>query len=93
MEILDYREVMEARRWQAQFKCPSCGNWILTSNLEVYKDDDGNKVAEAVDTMCKTKTSGQMPCGEQLGTVTFPNWKYSTPVVWKKPEVASVVTD
>lgn len=89
MEATDYREVMVAGRYQAQFKCPGCGGWILTENLEVHREQHGKgenatftKVAVAADVICTAKSAGQPPCGEEIGTVTFPNWKYSTPVKW-----------
>lgn len=89
MQATVYREVMVGGRYQAQFKCPGCGGWVLTDNLEVHREQSGTgknlsfeKVAVAADVFCTSKTAGKPPCGEDIGDVIFRNWKYSTPVKW-----------
>ena len=85
IEIADYRATMSEGQYQANFKCPKCHNWCLTTNLEVYKNREGNKEAEALDVICSNKAAGMPPCGSEIGTVVFLNWRYSAPVTWKTP--------
>lgn len=78
LEKSQYRAAMVEKRYQAQIMCPACNNWVLTQNLEVFKDKDGNRVADAVDVIC-----AQSGCGNLIGTVVLKDWPYSAPVKWR----------
>jgi hypothetical protein len=88
LEPIGYRAAMVEKMYQAQVMCPGCNNWVLTTNLEVFKDEDGKRAAEATDVTCTN--SG---CGALIGTVLFKDWPYSAPVKWRegalKPKAAS----
>ena len=79
LELSLYRAAMVEKRYQAQMKCRACGSWVLTKNLEVYKDKDGVRVADAENVICE-----QTGCGENMGHVVFKDWPYSAPVKWRK---------
>ena len=80
-EITDYRPCLVERMYQVQFKCPGCNAWIMTENLEVWRDEDFKMVAEAKYMICKSQA---VPlCGREIGTVRFPGWRHSAPVKWR----------
>ena len=83
MQITDYRAALIDKVYQAQIKCPKCGGWILTSNLEVFKDDAGKLCAEATDVICAHTDATKGPCGHELGTAEIVGWPYSAPVKWR----------
>ena len=79
LEVQQYRAAMVSQMYQAQVKCASCNNWVLTKNLEAFKNEAGELVAEATDVTCTH--SG---CGELVGTVQLKGWRYSAPIAWRK---------
>ena len=79
LEFKDYRAAMVKKMYQAQVKCANCGEWTLTDNLEVFKSEEGIRVAEATDVTC-----GQSGCGHSEKSIFFNNWPYSAPVKWRR---------
>ncbi len=89
-DITDFRPVLSGGFYQAQIKCPECGGWVMTSNLEVHKTrepgDDSPDVlhAEAADVVCNAKPAGGVPCGEDIGNISLIGWKHRAPVKWRE---------
>jgi hypothetical protein len=79
LEVQNYRAAMVRQMYQAQVKCVKCNSWVLTKNLEAFKDEAGELVAEATDVTCTN--SG---CGEVLGTVQLKGWQYTAPITWRR---------
>jgi len=81
-EYTKFRASLVEGRYQAQVQCPVCESWVLTTNLELHKDDEGNLVAEAVDVICMKQTVPA--CGFELGDIRLVGWQHSAPVNWRK---------
>ena len=82
-----YRAAMVEKRYQAQVKCTGCGQWTLTTNLEVFKNDDFIRTAEAKDVTCMN--SG---CGEVQEHLILNDWPYSAPVKWREGSLKKKAT-
>ena len=82
LELKDYRAAMVEKRYQAQVKCTGCREWVLTTNLEVFKALDGTRVAEATHVTCT-----QSGCGSVQESLLFKDWPYSAPVTWRRQEL------
>lgn len=79
LEFKLYRAAMVEKRYQAQIRCPACSGWILTTDLEAYKNEQGVRYADATDVQCQ-----QTGCGETIENVTFKDWPYSAPVTFRR---------
>lgn len=90
LKIEDFRAVLSGGFYQAQIKCPECGGWVMTQNLEVHKtrgsdDKSPDKLhAEAKDVTCTAKIAGGLACGEDIGDISLIGWKHRAPVKWRK---------
>lgn len=83
--IDNFRASLVGGRYQAQVKCPECGGWVLTDNLEVHREGEGEDshiVAEAFDVICKKQSVP--PCGYELGDIVINGWLHSAPVTWRE---------
>ena len=83
--IDNFRPSLVGGRYQAQVKCPECGGWVLTDNLEVHREGEGEDshiVAEAFDVICKKQSVP--PCGYELGHIVINGWLHSAPIKWRE---------
>ena len=86
----NFRATLIEGRYQAQVVCPKCDSWVITKNLLLHKDDDGNLVAEAANVICMKMTVP--PCGFEMGNIRIIGWAYKTLCDWRDVRVEEEAT-